>query len=366
MNDHRAGCAAGHGTHKIFLGYASGVGKTHAMLEEAHRRKLRGQDVVIGVVESRGRRAVEQLEAGLERIPPKLIGDQSELDVEAVLCRKPTMVLIDDLQHRNPPESRRDTRWEDVMEILDAGIRVTSTLNIQHLESLNRSVSELAGIAIPETVPDLVLHDADEIEYVDLTPRALMHRLDRGDIFPLDELDSQTSAFYREGKLHVLREIAMRKAAAAVDDDLLGIDTARESQVPDIARDRVMICVSPARSAHRLIRRGWRIGRRAHGQIFAVYVEEGPTSEREHRNLEEDFKFAERLGIKTFTLYGELIPALIDFARDRHITQLILGHPQRNRIQDGPKTHVLTELVRALRSVDIMVVSNESAVGVEA
>lgn len=156
--------------HKIFLGYASGVGKTHAMLEEAQRRARRGQDVVIGIIESRGRKPVEELEEGLPKVPPKMIGGKPELDVDAIIARHPDVVLVDDLQHVNAPGSVREKRWQDVNELLKADIRVLSTVNVQHLESLNDNISEITGIAITDTIPDQLIHEADEVEYVDLTP----------------------------------------------------------------------------------------------------------------------------------------------------------------------------------------------------
>jgi two-component system sensor histidine kinase KdpD len=350
----------GIGKHKIFLGYAPGVGKTHAMLEEAQRRKLRGQDVVIGILETRGRRPVEELEEGLERIPPKLINGVPELDVDAIIARKPKVVLVDDLQHTNAPGSKNEKRWQDVDELLNAGFRVLSTVNVQHLESLNDSISDITGIPIKDTVSDQMLRNADEVEYVDLTPRALINRLDRGDIFPIDKVGSQIVSFFREGNLNALREIAMREAASHVDEDLAEYRKEKRIEKPWAAQDRVMICISSTRSALRLIRRGWRMGQRMHGEVLAVHVEDGPIGEKERKILEDDFKLAERLGIQTFTLRGELVPVLIDFAKERNVTQLILGHPQRNRFQEILKPGLLTELVKALRTVDILVVATES------
>ncbi len=353
------------GKHKIFLGYAPGVGKTHAMLEEAHRRSLRGQDVVIGIIEGRHRRPVEELEFGLDRVPPLVIGGKNELDVEAILARKPNVVLVDDLQHTNAPGSVREKRWQDVNVLLGAGIRVLSTVNVQHLESLNDNISDITGIPILDTVPDQMLRDADEVEYVDLTPRALINRLDRGDIFPIEQVGSDIVSFFREGNLSALREIAMREAAWRVDEDVVEYRKEKRIEKPWAAQDRILICISPTRSALRLIRRGWRMGQRMHGEVLAVHVEEGPIGDRERKILEDDFKLAERLGIKTFTLKGELAPVLIEFAKERNVTQLILGHPQRNRFQEILRPAVLTELVKALRTVDILVVATDSPVVAE-
>lgn len=347
------------GTHKIFLGYASGVGKTHSMLEEARRRVLRGQDVVVGIVETRGRKPVEDLMVGLDKISTKAANGQPGLDVDAVLARKPKVVLVDDLHCRNAPGSPNNQRWQDVDALLEAGIKVLSTMNVQHLESLNDDIAAITGAVVADTVPDQVLRDATEVEYVDLTPQALLNRLDRGDIFPLDRLSSDIAIFYNEVKLAALREIAMREAASTVDAHLAQYRNEQQAEGPWQTQDRVMICISPTRSALRLIRRGWRMGQRMHGEVLAVHVEEGPTGERERKILEDDFRLAERLGIKTFVLKGELAPVLIEFAMERNVTQLILGHPQRNRIQEVLKPTVLTDLVKGLRTVDIMVVSTE-------
>ena len=346
--------------HKIFLGYASGVGKTHSMLEEAHRRSSRGQDVVIGIIESHGRAPIDVLAIGLEQIPSLSIDGKSEIDVDAVIARHPDVVLVDDLQHTNAAGSKNEKRWQDVQQILAAGIRVLSTVNVQNLESLNDNIADITGVAVIDTIPDQLLHEAEEVEYVDVTPRALLKRLERGDIFPLLNLSVESHDFYREGNLNALREIAMREAASRVDDDLVEYRKEKRIEKPWAAQDRIMICISPTRSALRLIRRGWRMGQRMHGEVLAVHVEEGPTGDRERKILADDFKLAERLGIKTFTLKGELAPTLIEFAKERNVTQLILGHPQRSRFQEILKPPVLTELVKALRTVDILVVATEA------
>ncbi len=348
------------GKHKIFLGYAPGVGKTHAMLEEAVRRHKRGQDVVIGLVDAKSRQPVEELTEGLEVVPAKLVDSVPELDVDAILARKPELVLVDDIQHTNTPGSFREKRWQDVQVLLDAGISVLSTVNVHHLESLNDNVSDITGIKIDETIPDQILHKASEVEYVDVTPRALINRLDRGDVYDVSHLTSEVVSFFREGNLNALREIAMRETASRVDEDLVEYRKDKRIERPWAAQDRVMICISPTRSALRLIRRGWRMGQRMHGEVLAVHVEEGPIGEKERKILADDFKLAERLGIQTYTLKGELAPSLIEFAKERNVTQLIIGHPQRNRFQEILKPAVLAELVKALRTVDILVVATES------
>ncbi|MDR3688464.1 MAG: sensor histidine kinase KdpD [Fimbriimonas sp.] len=363
MPDSQTNSAKTGGRHKIFLSYAPGVGKTHAMLEEAHRRSKRGQDVVIGLVDPANRDPVSELAVGIEAIPPKVVNDSPELDVDAVIARKPGCVLVDDLEHTNAPGSVREKRWQDVQVLLDAGINVLSTVNVYHLESLNDNIADIIGTKIKDTIPDQILRDAAEVEYIDLTPRALMNRLDRGDLYDVDRVTPEVVSFFREGNLSALREIAMREAASCVDEDLVEYRKDKRIERPWATQDRVMICVSSTRSALRLIRRGWRMGQRMHGEVLAVHVENGPIGDRERKILADDFKLAERLGIQTFTLKGELAPTLIEFAKERNVTQLIIGHPQRNRFQEILRPAVLAELVKALRTVDILVVATESPSG---
>ncbi len=348
------------GKHKIFLGYAPGVGKTHAMLEEALRRAKRGQDVVIGLVDSEGRAPIEELASTLEVIPPLVLNGSKEVDVDAIIARKPEVVLIDDIQHTNAAGSAREKRWQDVQALLDSGIGVLSTVNVHHFESLNDNVSDITGLQISDTVPDQILHEACEVEYIDVTPRALINRLDRGDVYSANQLTPDVASFFREGNLNALREIAMRETASRVDEDLVEYRKEKRIEKPWAAQDRVMICISPTRSALRLIRRGWRMGQRMHGEVLCVHVEEGPIGDKEKKILADDFKLAERLGIQTFTLKGELAPTLIEFAKERNVTQLIIGHPRRNRFQEILKPAVLAELVKSLRTVDILVVATES------
>lgn len=351
----------GRGKHKIFLGFAPGVGKTFALLDEAHRRQMRGQETVIGIVDDHRRGPIDEATERFERIPAREVNGNPELDIEAVLARKPDLVIIDELEHTNPPGSRNERRWQDVEELLKAGVSVLSTLNVSSLESLNDHVREITGVKIRETVPDKVMAEADEVELVDLTPRALINRLERGDVYPGAAIDEGRASFFREGNLAALRELAMREAASHVDEDLAEYRKEKRIEKPWATKDRVMICISPTRTSLRLIRRGWRMGQRMHGEVFAVYVEDGPLGEKERKILDDDFKLAEKLGVETVTLKGELAPTLIDFAKRRNVTQIILGHPERTRLQELMKTSVLNELVKSLKTVDILVVAAETA-----
>ncbi|AIE87231.1 Osmosensitive K channel His kinase sensor [Fimbriimonas ginsengisoli Gsoil 348] len=327
------------------------------MLDEAHRRQRRGQETVIGVIDTQDRAPVGDLLHDFEQVPP----GSEELNVDAILARKPDLVIVDELEHKNAPTSRNERRWQDVEELLAAGINVLSTLNVSSLESLNDHVADITGVKVEDTVPDRILGEAYEVELVDLTPRALINRLERGDIYPGRTVTGQESAFFREGNLAALREMAMREAASHVDEDLVAYRKEKRIEKPWAAQDRVMICLSPTRSSLRLIRRGWRMGQRMHGDVIAVHVEDGPIGEKERKILADDFKLAEKLGIETVSLKGELAPTLIDFAKERNVTQLIIGHPERSRIQEIMKASVLSELVRSLKTVDILVVASENA-----
>jgi two-component system, OmpR family, sensor histidine kinase KdpD len=349
---------AGRGNHKIFLGFAAGVGKTYAMLDEAVRRKNRGQDVVIGYVNSYNRPATEDLLTELEVIPQ--VGGL--MDIKAIFGRKPDLVIVDELAYSNPAGSKNEKRWQDVQDLLEHGISVLSTLNIQHLESLNDHIADITGFRETETVPDQVLHDAQEVEIIDLTPRALLNRIERGDVFDSGTMSDDQKQFYRVGNLAALREIALREVATRVDEDVVEYRKEKRIEKPWATQDRVLVCLGSTRSALRLLRRGWRMGQRMHGEVMAVHIEDGSsTSEQGKKILEEDFALAKRLGIKTFNLQGEVGPTIVKLAKEKNITALVIGHPNRSRLQGMFKPMLINELVRDLRTVDIIVVATESS-----
>lgn len=357
----------GTGRLKIFLGYAAGVGKTYAMLDEAHRRRRRGADVVLGIVDTLGRAATEGMKEGIDEIPAKVVNVDGkpfrQLDLDAVLARKPQVVLVDDLAKRNVPGTGLATRLDEVHELLSAGINVITTLNIENLESLNDSVAEITGRKVTETVPDSAMHDADEVEIVDLTPRALINRLERGDIVSADAIEEARSTFFRPGNLNALRELTLREAAGRVDEDLNEYRKEKRIEKPWATLDRVLICISPTRSSLRLIRRGWRMGQRMHGEVLAVHIEDGTAKgEKEREILQEDFALCDRLGIKTEMVKGSLPTALIEYVKSKNVTAIILGHPERSRMQEIVKPSILSDLARNLRTVDIIVVSTETAI----
>lgn len=352
----------GTGRHKIFLGFAHGTGKTYAMLDEARRRKSRGQDVVVGIVDTHGRKDTMEHVEGMEEVPPRKSESNGkpvcELDVDAIIARKPQLVLVDELQHVNAPGSPRKQRWEDVQMLLDSGINVLSTLDVQHLESLNDQVFDITGVRVLETVPDQMLKQATEVEMVDATPRALIHRLERGDVVPDEERSENIQKLFREGSLSALRELAFREIAERVDDDVLSQEK-KIVERPWAARDRVMICISPTQPSMRLIRRGWRIGQRLRADVVAVYVEEESPSLKEQQIIESDFHLAERLGIPTERIKGDIAEQLIRYAREHNITQIVVGHSSRSRVQEMLRASIVSTLIRELRTIDILVVAAE-------
>ncbi|HLK16231.1 MAG TPA: universal stress protein [Fimbriimonadaceae bacterium] len=358
-----SGSGSGRGALKIFLGFAAGVGKTYAMLDEAHRRRSRGQDVVIGFVEAHGRATTAELASDLEAVPRKTVefrgATAEELDTEAVLARKPYVVLVDALEHTNASGSAREKRWQDVDVILEAGINVLSTLDVEHLESLNNKVSDILGTEIKDTVPDRVLHEAAEIEMIDIPVRALINRLERGDVVPMEQVAEARAGFFREGNLSAMRELALREAAGRVDEELTEYRREKRIEKPWAVHDKVMICLSPNDGSLRLLRRGWRLAQRLHSQAVAVFVEERAPDEKEERILREDVSLAERLEIPVVKLTGKVVDQLIEYARANAITQIVIGHSNRTSIQQRFKSSIITDLVRELKTIDILVVAAE-------
>src|SRR5271169_5068736 len=268
------------GVFKLFLGYAPGVGKTYNMLSEAKRRHSRGEDVAIGVVESHGRKAVAELVTQLESVPRKKIEYKGaifeEMDVDAILARKPQVVLVDELAHTNIEGSKHRKRYEDVLELLDAGIDVLSTLNIQHLESITPTVQAVTGIQVRETVPDWVLQRVNEVVMIDLTPEALQNRMRRGDVYPQERVGRALGNFFRETNLIALRELALRQVAQQVDQSLEQHRGVEEKDRGAVAiRERIAVCISSNPAAQYLIARGARMAQAMNADLFVVYTDLG-------------------------------------------------------------------------------------------
>jgi two-component system sensor histidine kinase KdpD len=353
------------GAFKLFLGYAPGVGKTFSMLSEAIRRRSRGEDVVVGVVESHGRKGIEELICGMEIVPRKKMEYKGtifeEMDVDAILARKPAVVLVDELAHTNIPGSKRRKRYEDVQELLAANIDVVSTLNIQHIESIAPVVRSITGIVVRETVPDWVPLTASETVMVDLTPEALQNRMKRGDVYSTEKVERSLKNFFRRGNLIALRELALRQVAEQVDRSL---ETYMEDQ--DIrknwgVRERMAVCVSANPTGQYLIARSARMARRMDAELYVVHVDRefGP-KETNINALAANLKFAENLGARVVRLKGRSVAdSVADFVRSKHITQVIFG---RAPVHDWRKYLYLSAVHRFLRespAVDVHIVTQE-------
>ncbi|BBY31608.1 hypothetical protein MSEDJ_57040 [Mycolicibacterium sediminis] len=322
---------------RVYLGAAPGVGKTYAMLGEAHRRLERGTDVVAAVVETHGRAKTAERLDGIEVIPPRQVSyrgrEFGELDVDAVLRRAPQVVLVDELAHTNTPGSRNAKRWQDVEELLAAGITVVSTVNVQHLESLNDVVAQITGIEQQETVPDEIVRHADQIELVDITPEALQRRLSHGNVYASDRVDAALSNYFRRGNLTALRELALLWLADQVDAALSKYRA--DNRITDTweARERVVVAVTGGPESETLVRRAFRIASKSSAELMVVHVVRGDgltgVSAGQMGGVRE---VATSLGATLHTVVGDDVStALLDFARERNATQLVLGISRRSR-----------------------------------
>jgi len=353
------------GAFKLFLGYAPGVGKTFTMLSEAIRRHARGEDLVIGVVESHGRKATADLAAQLESVPRKKLVYKGtvfeEMDVDAILARHPRVVLIDELAHTNVEGSKHHKRYQDVLEILDAGIDVLSTMNIQHLESVTPTVQSLTGITVRETVPDWVLKRVDEVVMSDLTPEALQNRMRRGDIYPLDRVGRALGNFFRPGNLIALRELALRQVAHAVDRSLESYREKDESTGAVPVRERIGVAVSSNPSAQYLIARGARMAQAMDGELFVIYVDMGQdTTENNQRTLAANLQFAENVGAHIEKVKAKTVAeAVANLVREKHITQVVFGRSATTGVKKYFYLNAIHRFLRDAPAVDVHIVTQE-------
>jgi two-component system sensor histidine kinase KdpD len=354
------------GSLKLFLGYAPGVGKTFTMLSEAIRRSSRGEDVVIGIVETHGRKGISELAAHLEVVPRTKIEYKGtvfeEMDTDAILARKPQVAVVDELAHTNIPGSKHRKRYEDVIEITSAGIDVVSTVNIQHLESIAPTVNAITGIKVRETVPDWIVQMADEAVMVDLTPEALQNRMLRGDIYMTEKVDQALKNFFRRGNLIALRELALRQVAEKVDKSLESYMEQKDIQENWAVRERIAVCISAHPRSQYLIARAARMARRIDAELYAVYVDAGLDSSSEaRRTLEANVQFAESLGAKVERLKGKNIADVVAaFVRDKHVTQVIFG---RSAVDGWRKLLYMNAINRFLSdapAVDVHIVTQEA------
>lgn len=354
------------GIFKLFLGYAPGVGKTYSMLSEGVRRYSRGEDVVVGVVETHGRKGVADLVSKLDVVPRKQVEYKgtvfTEMDVDAILARKPSVVLVDELAHTNIEGSKHPKRYQDVLDLLDAKIDVVSTVNVQHIESLNPLVERITGVHVREAVPDWVVQRAEEIVMSDLTPEALQTRMRRGDIYPVDRAERALGNFFRRGNLIALRELALRQVAQVVDKSLEAHWT-REGLQPAIAvREKIAVAISSNPIAQYLIARG---GRMAHGidaEFYVVYVDSAADQDGDNRrSLQENIQFAENLGATVVRLpRGSVAERVAEFVRERHITHVIFGRSAQEGWRKYLYLTVIQKFLRNAPPIDVHIVTQEA------
>src|SRR5262245_16916499 len=362
-----ADAARARGRFKIFFGASPGVGKTYAMLEAARAKRAAGVDVAIGWVETHGRPDTATLAEGLEALPALSLEHRGaalrEFDIDAALRRRPGLLLLDELAHTNAPGSRHAKRWQDVQELADAGIDVYTTLNVQHLESLNDVVGRITGIHVRETLPDRVFDEADEIEFVDLPPEDLLRRMAEGKVYLADQAAHAVRHFFRKGNLIALRELALRRTAERVDAQMQ--DYRRDHEIGDVwpVAERLLVCVRPNPDSGNLVRAARRMAAQLRAEWIVACVEspsQPSLTEREREALAATLKLAEQLGAETAVLAGPSVTAaLVEYARLRNVTKIVLGKPAHSRWFDRLRGSLLDALVRRSGGIDVYIITPE-------
>jgi two-component system sensor histidine kinase KdpD len=360
--------SARRGRLKIFLGYAAGVGKTYAMLEAARQRNAEGVDIAIGYIETHKRVETERIAQGLEIIPRKVIEYHgvtlTEMDVDAVLVRRPKLALVDELAHSNAPGSRHLKRYLDVEELLEAGIDVYTTLNIQHLESLNDVVAQITGVSVRETIPDRVIDEANEIELIDLPPEELLTRLREGKVYVPDQAARAIQDFFRKGNLTALREMTMRRAAERVDDQMRSYMETQAIAGPWAAAEHIMVCISPNPLGERLVRSARRLADELKAEWIAVYVQtphDSTLPQDKRDSAARSLRLAEELGARTVVLPSNASPralayTVINFAHKNNVTKIVAGKPMRPRWMELMRGSFVDELIHRSGDIDVYVV----------
>jgi len=368
MNDERPQ----RGRLKVLLGYAAGVGKTYQMLSEAHELEERGVDVVVGYFEPHGRKETIALSEGLETVPRMVIEYRGsrfeEMDTDAILRRGPRVAVVDEFPHTNVPGSPRLKRWEDVSVLLDAGIDVLTTMNVQHLESLNDQIWQSTGVRVRETIPDWVLKNADEVVMVDLTPRALLNRLARGVVYSPERARAALENFFKESTLVALRELAMRQAAYSVESRLPEEQPQASSEAaagPRESRDRLLLVLSPEPSSAALIRRGRRVADYLRAECLALYVSTTTDlqelSAQEREALERHLNFARALQIETRILQGrDVAESSVTFARLHGVTQIFVSRGRPSPLRSWFASAFAQRIVNLARDMQVTIVADRS------
>ncbi|MEO8166446.1 MAG: DUF4118 domain-containing protein, partial [Betaproteobacteria bacterium] len=350
---------------KLFFGYAAGVGKTYAMLQAAQSLRKEGRDVVVGYAEPHGRAETEALLEGLDCLPTLSVPYRGtkirEFDLDAALARKPKVILVDELAHTNAPGMRHAKRWQDVEELLAAGIDVFSTVNVQHVESLNDVVAEISGVTVRETFPDEVFDRADDVAIIDLTPDELLERLRQGKVYIPQQAAHALERFFRKDNLVALREIALRHTADRIHED---VETARRSiaaKIPWPTNERLLVCVGPSPSSAKVVRAAKRLADRLDAPWVALHVEtvrSATMAEIERQRLHQHLRLAESLGAETVQISGEDISReLLQYAGSRNVTKIIVGKTDEHVNWWRPRRPSLVErLVRHSGNIDVFVV----------
>jgi two-component system sensor histidine kinase KdpD len=366
---------------RVYLGSAAGAGKTYTMLNEGHRRESRGTDVVVGYVETHGRIQTQAQLGDLEVIPRKKVTYRGvtleEMDTEAIIARHPKVVLVDELAHTNVPGSKHVKRFQDVEEILDAGIEVVTTLNIQHLESLNDLVASITGVRVRETLPDWILDQAEEVELIDISPYALRQRMKHGNIYPRERIDAALNNFFREGNLTALREMALRRTAEKTEAQLQEYMTEHGITEMRSASERVLVGFDSRPHTREVIRDAWRLAHGLHADLIAVTIQPegyraltgrlmgflkfGQDAPRQReaalRRLEEHAVLAEDLGAEVIrTSSRDIAKKLVEVAHEHQATQLVLGQPARSHWEELLRGSIINRLLRLSTDIDIHLV----------
>jgi two-component system, OmpR family, sensor histidine kinase KdpD len=356
------------GKHKIFIGMAPGVGKTYRMLEEGYRLRQEGIDVVIGLLETHNRQETAQRAEGLEIVPRQQINCSgvilSEMDTDAILARQPQLVLIDELAHTNVPGSQREKRYQDVEIVLAAGIDVFSTVNIQHLESLNDLVARITGVVVRERVPDRLLEEADQVVVIDVTPETLEDRLKDGKIYAPEKIDQSLQNFFQRRNLIALRELALREVADNIEEEALEeASNGTKTDAPFCSiHERVLVCVSTYPNAIQLIRRGARIAGYMHAPFYCLFVDDPDRflTKAESLHIETCERLCKEFGGEFVRLSDQdKAKAIAEVARSYYITQIVIGESQRSRwrlMLRGSLTH---KLLRSLKNIDVHIIATD-------
>jgi len=353
---------------KVYIGAAPGVGKTYQMLRDANEMRESGIDIVAGLVETYGRKGTVDQIGNIEILPLKKVNYKNvileEMDLEAILKRKPQVVIVDELAHTNIPTSKNQKRYQDVLEIIDNGISVMTAVNIQHFESLNDYVNRMTEVKVRETIPDTIMDLADEVEVIDISIDSLRERLRQGKIYSKDKVETALNNFFRVGNLTALRELTLREVANEVDEHLMEYKNAKSVEGLIGAQEKILVCVNLNFNAEYLIRRGYRIAKMLKASLFILYVKRDVyTGDREKlKKLDDLSQLCMKLGAE-FKVVASKDPAMpiIEFARENGITQVVIGQSARTRIHEIFRGSIVRRIMRGIKYVDVLVVADPRA-----